>query len=238
MSFVDLSELEIDYVLGDNLVGNGSVCTATTDIDNSTVCFDLNSIEGVELDDTVSAALTGLLDSSGSDAELVNGTNLCLNSTLVDYQNGAACVDILSLLNSTLITDELLASIFGEEHQGNGIVCLSPEVDPNNGGNGLPGDLTNSALIQRYLVVLFYYQTTDNRKQSWNSKCISPGDFDGSEGCDYVLPARFKDGRIDPDTPASVKLASRWLSADTECSWAGVGCSNDTVEVEHIWLGR
>jgi hypothetical protein len=216
----------IEDALGDSLAGNGTICTVTPV--NDTICIDLNSIEDVVID----ASVLGILDvylQAISSAELVNDTILCLDSSLVFYQDGSPCVDVISLIDSPILTDGNLETIFGDGYQGNGIFCL-----PNN-----LRDFTDSELIQRYLLVLFYYQTTDNRKQPWNSDCVAPGDFlDGSDECDYVLPSRFKDGRIDPDSPPSAKPASRWLSADTECSWAGVVCSDDTAEVEQIWLGR
>lgn len=109
-------------------------------------------------------------------------------------------------------------------------------------------DLTDDELIQRYLMILWYYQTTNQRQVLWDTDCIAIDDDDdddtGGDGnggdddsCTFIVPDRLPDGRLDPSGSVSSNTQSiRWLSSKSECDWAGVSCNSDG-HVENLWLG-
>ena len=87
-------------------------------------------------------------------------------------------------------------------------------LDPLN----LPADSPN--LIQRYLLVLFYFMTTDNGKRPWRS-CNPPI---GEEGATCIFQ---KYQRESDDTETYVnETKTRWLSGTHECSWVGIECDD------------
>ena len=71
-------------------------------------------------------------------------------------------------------------------------------------------------LVQRYVLALFYFQTTA-RYGSWNSSCIPP---DSTES----IYCTGSESRI------------RWLSDSSECEWDGVLC-NDANQTTSLELG-
>lgn len=84
-------------------------------------------------------------------------------------------------------------------------------------------ELDAENLIQRYLLVLFYYQTTSDHP--WKN-CNPPGNSK-SEFCFHAL-VRGEHQEM---------LAHRWLSDSHECSWAGVLCrGQDLMDVEQILM--
>ena len=65
--------------------------------------------------------------------------------------------------------------------------------------------MIESAIIQRYLMILFYYQTSNSTESPWESGC----DPQSSDPC-----------KVDD------KEGGRWLSELTECDWAGITCED------------
>lgn len=90
-------------------------------------------------------------------------------------------------------------------------------IDPLN----LSADAPN--LIQRYLLVLFYYMTTDNGNRPWRS-CNPPiGEEDAS--CVFQRFTRESDDSATyMDEPAT-----RWLSGTPECKWVGNMCDDASI---------
>ena len=72
-----------------------------------------------------------------------------------------------------------------------------------------------SAIVQRYLVILLYYQTSNISDSPWESGC----DPQSSDPC-----------KVDD------KEDGRWLSELTECEWAGITCDDGVVT--HVELGK
>ena len=77
-------------------------------------------------------------------------------------------------------------------------------------------------LIQRYILAVFYYLTTDNDTSRWRS-CNPPNLFLGETSeCVY-------EELIDNDVSGPTYLqvpGVRWLSGENECSWSGVICDS------------
>ena len=73
-------------------------------------------------------------------------------------------------------------------------------------------------LIQRYLLALFYFITTNNGSTPWRS-CNRPTGDEGDE-CQFERFTRLNNDSIGyvPET------AVRWLSAGHECTWVGSMC--------------
>jgi hypothetical protein len=65
------------------------------------------------------------------------------------------------------------------------------------------------AIIQRYLMILFYYQTSNITESPWGSGC----DPESSNTC-----------KIDGEE------AGQWLSDLSECEWAGITCEEGIVK--------
>ena len=78
-------------------------------------------------------------------------------------------------------------------------------------------------LMQRYLLAAFYFATTDNISREWRS-CNVPVDG-GTVDCSFDMLHRRKDDTLSYKQTPSI----RWLSAESECSWAGVICSDGHV---------
>lgn len=239
-----LTDEALQGLLGEEYKGNGIFCLdsasfsadhKSTVADNSTACFDLSLIQGAELPPNAFVILGTLL--AGSNASLVNETVLCLPSASVEYQDDLPCIDVLEFIDVDIALDDVLDGLFGAGYKGDGILCVElADADPISPGLFL---LSDSALIQRYLLVLLYYQTAKNRETVWASDCVAIGDsVGGTNECEYVVPARSEDGRLAPDIDSKKVFASRWLSADPECNWAGITCTEDGSSVEKIELGR
>jgi len=82
-----------------------------------------------------------------------------------------------------------------------------------------------TTLIQRYLLALFYFKTTNGGASPWRS-CNKPN-YDRNE-TDACLHQRFNRQRDD-----SIKYinesATRWLSGVHECKWVGCVCDDNKV---------
>mmetsp|Transcript_6396 Transcript_6396/g.11657 ORF Transcript_6396/g.11657 Transcript_6396/m.11657 type:complete len:586 (+) Transcript_6396:70-1827(+) len=76
-------------------------------------------------------------------------------------------------------------------------------------------------LIQRYHLVLFYYLTTKNGKESWNS-CNPPG-ANETDTCVYQ-DIEFTDTFVEYTIYRNVSDSVRWMSGMHECDWTGVFC--------------
>lgn len=111
-----------------------------------------------------------------------------------------------------------------------------------------PRQLSTTApnLVQRYVMALFYYQTSNNGNKKWRS-CNPPGvvgsggendiDVDDDSKCILYEFMRLSDDEIEyvPQTGRT-----RWLSGKDECAWEGVRCdsSSFTNEVNGIELRK
>ncbi|CAB9496615.1 Leucine Rich Repeat [Seminavis robusta] len=83
-------------------------------------------------------------------------------------------------------------------------------------------------LVQRFLLVLFYYQTT--RHQPW--KVCNPAAIpQGSASSGFCYKAHHVSGEITTDI-----WGDQWLSASHECKWAGVICG--TVQSEETTVAE
>ncbi|CAB9510761.1 leucine Rich Repeat [Seminavis robusta] len=71
-------------------------------------------------------------------------------------------------------------------------------------------------LVQRFLLVLFYYQTT--RHQQWK-ECNPPATPQGSASIKFCYKPDIVTGEA-----TSTIWGDQWLSASHECQWAGVTC--------------
>jgi hypothetical protein len=78
-------------------------------------------------------------------------------------------------------------------------------------------------LIQRYLMALFYYQTSENGNAPWRSCNPPTGDEDHT--CTFNLFTRLVNDTI---TYVSQPNVNRWLSDTPECQWEGVLCVGGT----------
>lgn len=83
----------------------------------------------------------------------------------------------------------------------------------------------HSTLIQRYLLALFYFKTTNGGANPWRS-CNRPNYYRNET--DACLHQRFNRQRDD-----SIKYinesATRWLSGVHECKWVGCVCDDNKV---------
>ncbi|CAB9496646.1 leucine rich repeat [Seminavis robusta] len=77
-------------------------------------------------------------------------------------------------------------------------------------------------LLQRFALVLFYYQTTRNKP--W--KVCNPPATDQRSTNNFCYEPDFYNGEV-----TSVIWGDQWLSDSHECKWAGIGC-DETVQSE------
>ncbi|CAB9510759.1 leucine Rich Repeat [Seminavis robusta] len=77
-------------------------------------------------------------------------------------------------------------------------------------------------LVQRFLLVLFYYQTT--RHEPWK-ECNPPSTFQGGTPSDFCY-------KLDPVTGETTSdiWGDQWLTKSHECQWAGMIC--ETVQTK------
>ncbi|CAB9518617.1 LRR receptor-like serine threonine-protein kinase At4g08850-like [Seminavis robusta] len=80
-------------------------------------------------------------------------------------------------------------------------------------------------LVQRFLLVLFYYQTT--RHQRWK-ECNPPATPQGSAFC-------YEPDIVTGEATSTI-WGDQWLSASHECQWAGVAC--ETVQSKEMTVAR
>ena len=72
-------------------------------------------------------------------------------------------------------------------------------------------------LIQRYLLALFYFMTSENEANPWRS-CGRPQDT--QDTCEFETFTK-----LDNDTVTFVpENTTRWLSNKHECEWVGITC--------------
>lgn len=89
---------------------------------------------------------------------------------------------------------------------------------------------SDPTVVQRYLLAVFYFSTTDNLSQEWGS-CNAPMSTD-TANCSFQLLFRQEGDTLTfQDVPSM-----RWLSGESECIWAGVTC--DQGHVVGIELGK
>lgn len=93
-------------------------------------------------------------------------------------------------------------------------------------------EIDDPTIWQRYALTLFYFTTTDNGSKSWRSCNVPTDENEGSSECVFDELYRQED-----DTFAYTPVQKvRWLSAESECDWAGVTC--DEGQVHSIELGK
>lgn len=152
----------------------------------------------------------------------------------------------LSLADEELL--ELFASVVGD-------IVYAPQTphyeagqwmlygDPQRTGRRYLQDNTNDYdsesldYIQRYLLVLLWYGTTDLGRNPWLSCNPPPPMPTQIEGCLYQKPV----GKLTNGVISYTAIPwTRWLTGADECEWAGVSC--ETVEgrlsVTSIELGK
>jgi hypothetical protein len=99
------------------------------------------------------------------------------------------------------------------------------------------------AYLQRYLLVFFYFSTTENRQEAWLS-CGEPSSDDevGVECVFQKLDTPAYDENRGPDDLVFTEIPwIRWLTAAHECDWAGVSCITSVEgmrQVTDIDLGK
>ena len=76
-------------------------------------------------------------------------------------------------------------------------------------------------LIQRYHLVLFYYLTTKNGKERWNS--CNPAGANETDICIYQ-EIEFTDTFVEYTVYRNVSDSVRWMSGMHECDWTGAFC--------------
>ncbi len=89
-------------------------------------------------------------------------------------------------------------------------------------------DMEDSAIIQRYLLILLYFQTTENRASPWMTSCAAAGATQTRRGLQDLSECTFRNN----------ETAAKWLSEALECEWAGVSCSPATGEVVALQLSK
>jgi len=85
---------------------------------------------------------------------------------------------------------------------------------------------TEDRLIQRYILALFYFFTTNNEERTWKS-CNRPL-FNEEDTCDFM---RFNRNPYTDEIFFEPEEATRWLSKTHECDWVGVQCDENDVVV-------
>ena len=99
----------------------------------------------------------------------------------------------------------------------------------------LPKDAPN--LMQRYLMVLFYYVTTQNRQLPWRScnPVTNNTVQDGESVHNCIYEKLIRTDQNDAFGTESIPAMS-WLSPAHECEWAGVHCDNfQVVRSIELW---
>jgi hypothetical protein len=84
----------------------------------------------------------------------------------------------------------------------------------------------SESLIQRYILVLFYFKTTNNEATPWKS-CNRPR-FNEDAACDFQ---HFTRSPLDDSIIFEPEKATRWLSNMHECDWVGVTCDEGAIVV-------
>jgi hypothetical protein len=88
---------------------------------------------------------------------------------------------------------------------------------------------SDGRFIQRYILALFYYSTS--QKREWMGGC-APAASNETDDCIYqrIIDITIEQGNIVQKIPSV-----RWLSGETECAWAGVQCTGERPEdVKHV----
>jgi Leucine-rich repeat (LRR) protein len=177
-----------------------------------TATFEFNQLRG-NLDICRNDTLDRLVADCADDGVLCVCCTSCCSDVTQDCQlpSGFDELEIFSLL----------VREFGD-------VVLEPDTPHNLAAQwivspqGLPADVTR--LLQRYILALFYYQTSENGTSPWRS-CNPPSEFE-DDTCTFLEFAKLaNDDIIYAPRPGSV----RWLSSQDECNWEGVLCTGTTV---------
>jgi hypothetical protein len=123
------------------------------------------------------------------------------------------------------IVDRLIA-IVGESNLLNPTSAQARAADWLINKDPMALDADADSLVQRYLLVLFYLSTTENRP--WLS--CNPPTGDSDDDCDF--------SRLVSGDPLGLFYANitwgRWLSGKNECEWAGIQCDefNQTRSID------
>ena len=83
------------------------------------------------------------------------------------------------------------------------------------------GQLTNAQIIQRYLLILLYFQTTNNLANPWGMECAA-------DAAPVIQIRRQLQGSSVCNSSLTGTSSYKWLSGAFECQWDGVTCTNVT----------
>ena len=81
-------------------------------------------------------------------------------------------------------------------------------------------ELNAPNLLQRFLLALLYFQTTDMEKQLWVNNCTRPANASVTN-CTYLQFTQLNNGSI---AYVPIPGSTPWLSNTSECHWVGVDC--------------
>mmetsp|Transcript_53370 Transcript_53370/g.129826 ORF Transcript_53370/g.129826 Transcript_53370/m.129826 type:complete len:668 (-) Transcript_53370:320-2323(-) len=127
---------------------------------------------------------------------------------------------------------DLFASVAGDDVYQTGtsanlaanwMIVQDPQLVDNGGTvpQAFTDQRTEAGWTQRYLLVLLYYSTTNNRDTTWLScNPLEDATSTTSTACQFTNPSEITGNRIIYDIVPS----NRWLSAADECDWAGITC--------------
>jgi hypothetical protein len=85
----------------------------------------------------------------------------------------------------------------------------------------LQENLPPKELLQRFLLVYFYYLTSQNGERPWRSCNPPPTTKPLETGCLFDFPIRNNE---DETFEFASREGIRWLSSEEECNWAGIEC--------------
>jgi len=97
----------------------------------------------------------------------------------------------------------------------NDSVTNEPQDGPNE-EEGTDNTSVDPSILQRYLMILFYYQTSNMTESPWENGC----DPQSLDPCEEINRTKEEAGGG----------TSRWLSQLSECEWAGITCEDDVIK--------
>jgi len=101
----------------------------------------------------------------------------------------------------------------------------------------LSQNVTKPKFLQRYILALFYLQTSQGLTKPWLS-CGPPQGIDEDETCTYLEFGRLPD-QAETATHFPLPGQFRWLSNVDECQWVGVTCGagNEVIGIRVVGQG-
>jgi hypothetical protein len=139
--------------------------------------------------------------------------------------SAAPSVQFTTILNlfATVAGDDVYQTGTSANLAANWMILQDPQLVENGGTvpSAFTDQRTEAGWIQRYLLVLLYYATTENRDSEWLScNPLPDATAETSTACQFTNPTEINGNRILYDIVPS----NRWLSAADECNWAGISC--------------